>query len=428
MFEHANAPGLGASGRREGRLTELGHGRIAIWPVTIRNSKTGPAPQSGPPRRASGPRGEVRLTAESPPPRADAPAAEPTRLDQLLRYAVDRGASDIILTDGCGVALRIQGKLVRSADPLYHDEDIRRMIAPLLTTDYAEELKRELSLDFSFLRPGIGRFRTNVHFQRGTLGVTLRTLPREPPTLESLHLPRMLEQLADRKKGLILVTGAAGSGKTSTLAALIGLINKRHPYHIVTIEDPIEYRHHNQRAVIEQIEVGRDAHSFAGALRSILRQSPDVILLGEIRDTETMATAITAAETGHLVLATLHTNDAVRAVGRVVDGFPADQQNQIRQQLSLGLAAVIAQQLVPAKDGAGRYPAVEVLMANHAVSNLIRKGEDHMLRSQLSLGRGEGMVMMEDSLAELVRDGKIAVEEAYAHCLRADELRRYLVR
>ncbi|MBI1353008.1 MAG: PilT/PilU family type 4a pilus ATPase [Acidobacteria bacterium] len=385
--------------------------------------------QARPGQAAAAPaRAELRLTADHPPARPDEPSGDTTRLDQLLRYAVERGASDLILTDGCGAALRIQGKLVRGADPVYHDEDIRGMIAPLLTVEYAEELQREMSLDFSFVRPGIGRFRTNLHFQRGTLGVTLRSLPREVPTLESLHMPRMLEQLADRKKGLILVTGSAGSGKTSTLAAMIGLINRRHPYHIVTIEDPIEYRHQNQRAVIEQIEVGRDARSFSGALRSILRQSPDVILLGEIRDTETMAAAITAAETGHLVLATLHTNDAVRAVGRVVDGFPADQQNQVRQQLSLGLAAVIAQQLVPAKDGPGRYPAVEVLMANHAVSNLIRKGEDHMLRSQLSLGRTEGMVMMEESLADLVRDGKISTEEAYAHCLRADELRRYLVR
>lgn len=380
------------------------------------------------PGEAAVERTEVTLTEETPAPRLEAPPEAPAELDQLLRYAVERGASDLILTDGCGLALRIQGKLVRSAQPIYQDEQIRRMAAPLLTPELAAELRENLSLDFSFMRPGIGRFRTNLHFQRGTLGITLRALPKEVPTLESLAMPRMLSQLADRKKGLILVTGAAGQGKTSTMAALIGLINKRHPYHIVTIEDPIEYRHENQRAVIEQIEVGRDAKSFAGALRSILRQSPDVILLGEIRDTETMAAAITAAETGHLVLATLHTNDAVRAVGRVVDGFPSDQQNQVRQQLSLGLAAVISQQLVPAKDGPGRYPAVEVLMANHAVSNLIRKGEDHMLRSQLSLGRNEGMLMMEESLSELVRDGRISSEEAYAHCSRADELRRYLVR
>ena len=349
-------------------------------------------------------------------------------LDHILRRAVDRGASDLIFTDGCGVVTRYMGELVTEPKPLLTDAGIRRMVTPLLTPDLAAELQRDLSLDFSFVRPGIGRFRANLHYQRGTLGVTLRVLPDQVPTIESLRLPKLLARLADKKKGLILVTGAAGSGKTSTLAALIGLINRRHPHHIVTIEDPIEYRHENDRSVVEQIEVGRDARTFSGALRSILRQSPDVILLGEIRDTETMSAAITAAETGHLVLATLHTNDAVRAVGRVVDGFPADQQNQIRQQLSLGLAAVIAQQLIPAKEGSERYPAVEVLMSNHAVSNLIRKGEDHMLRSQLSLGRSEGMIMMEESLGDLVRDDKITPEVAYSHAARPDELRRYLQR
>ena len=354
------------------------------------------------------------------------PAHTPA-LDELLRTAVDRAAADLILVDGCPPAYRIQGRIVRGRDALL-DEDIRGMFGPLLTPEYRAELERNLSLDFSFVRPGVGRFRTNLHFQRGTLGAAVRVLPREIPSIESLRLPRFLEQLADRKKGLILVTGAAGSGKTSTLAALISLINDRHPHHIVTIEDPIEYRHSNRQAVVEQIEVGRDAHSFAGALRSILRQSPDVILLGEVRDPETMAAAITAAETGHLVLATLHTNDSVRAVGRIVDSFPADQQNQIRQQLSLGLAAIISQQLVPSADGRERRAAVEVLMSNNAVSNLIRKGEDHMLRSQLSLGKSEGMVMMEESLGELVRRGHIDEETALAHCLRPEELRRYIRR
>ena len=360
------------------------------------------------------------------PAAGEAPELGP--LDDILRRAVEGGASDLILTDGCGIVSRHLGELVASTDPVYGDEEIRNMVAPLLTPDLAKQLGRDLTLDFSFVRPGIGRFRANLHFQRGTLGATLRVLPDKVPTIESLRLPKLLTRLADKKKGLILVTGSAGSGKTSTLAALIGLINRRHPHHIVTIEDPIEYRHENERSVVEQIEVGRDAHTFAGALRSILRQSPDVILLGEIRDTETMSAAITAAETGHLVLATLHTNDAVRAIGRVVDGFPGDQQNQVRQQLSLGLAAVIAQQLVPGKEGSERFPAVEVLMSNHAVSNLIRKGEDHMLRSQLSLGRSEGMIMMEESLGDLVRDDKITPEVAYSHALRPDELRRYLQR
>jgi twitching motility protein PilT len=278
------------------------------------------------------------------------------------------------------------------------------------------------------LRGGIGRFRANLHYQSGTLAATIRLLPGEMPTIESLRLPALLGELAESKKGLILVTGAAGSGKSSTLAALIDRINRQRACHIVTIEDPIEYRHQNRRAVVEQIEVGRDAHGFAPALRSILRQSPDVILVGEIRDPETMATAVTAAETGHLVLATFHTNDAVRAVGRVVDSFPGDRQNQIRQQLSLGLLAVVAQQLVPSADGRERFPAVEILLNNTAVSNLIRRGEDHLLRSQLSLGQAEGMRMMEESLAELARRGRIKRETAQAHASRPDELRRCLDR
>ncbi len=369
-------------------------------------------------------------TPEAIPRRSGAASAEPVAipaLDELLRAAVERNAADLILVDGCAPAYRIQGRIVRGGEPVL-DENIRRMFAPLITPEYRAELERNLSLDFSFDRPGVGRFRTNLHFQRGTLGATIRILPRQAPTIESLRLPKMLEKLADRKKGLILVTGAAGSGKTSTMAALIGLINERYPHHIVTIEDPIEYHYESRQAVVEQIEVGRDARGFAGALRSILRQSPDVILLGEMRDAETMGAAITAAETGHLVLATLHTGDAVRAVSRIVDSFPSEQQNQVRQQLSLGLAAVISQQLVPSKDGRDRHVAVEVLMSNNAVSNLIRKGEDHMLRSQLSLGKSEGMVMMEESLADLARRGLIEDDAAFAHCLRPEELKRYLYR
>ena len=349
-------------------------------------------------------------------------------LDAVLQYGVDRGASDVILTAGCSLVLRIQGELVKGAEPVYSDPAIRNLISPLLNAAYREELDRDLTLDFGFIRENIGRFRTNVHFQRGTMGVAIRVLPKQVPTLDSLRLPKTLEKLASRRKGLILVTGSAGAGKTTTLAALIGLINKSRACHIVTIEDPIEYRHDNQRAVIEQIEVGRDARSFAGALRSILRQSPDVILLGEIRDNETMSTAITAAETGHLVLATLHTTDAVGAIGRIVDAFGADQQAQVRQQLSLGLAAVIAQQLIPASQGNERFAAVEILVANNAVANLIRRGEDHMLRSQLSLGKSDGMVSMEESLAALVRNRLVDRETATAHSPRPDDFSRYIGR
>jgi twitching motility protein PilT len=357
------------------------------------------------------------------------PASEASStLDQLLRYSAERGASDILLVAGSGLVLRIHGAISQRRGPAFSDEDLRSLMLPLLSPQGRRDLETERSVDFSFVRQGIGRFRANIHFQRGSLGASIRILPSEIPTLESLHLPASLAKLTERKQGLVLVTGPAGSGKTTTLAALIGILNRNYPYHVVTIEDPIEYHHANDRSVIEQMEIGRDAKTFAGALRSILRQSPDVILVGEMRDPETMAAALTAAETGHIVFSTLHTNDTIQAIGRVVDGFPAGQQNQIRQQLSLGLLAIIAQQLVPAADGARRYPALEILIANTAVRNLIRKGEDHMLRSQLSMGRSEGMMMMEESLNELVRAERIAYETAAAHCFRPDELQRYASR
>jgi twitching motility protein PilT len=224
----------------------------------------------------------------------------------------------------------------------------------------------------------------------------------------------------------VLVTGPTGCGKTSTLAAFIDLINTHRRAHIVTIEDPVEYQHSNRGSIVEQIEVGHDTPDFVNSLRSILRQTPDVILVGEMRDPETMATVLTAAETGHLVFSTLHTNDAPQSISRILDSFPAAQQPQIRQQLSLALLAVIAQQLVPATDGIHRFPALEIMMATDAVRNLVRKGDDHQLRSQLTTGRAEGMMTMEQSLAELVRAGRISRETAFAHCFRQEELRRVL--
>jgi twitching motility protein PilT len=271
-----------------------------------------------------------------------------------------------------------------------------------------------------------GRFRVNLHYQRATVAGSFRLLPARIPTLESLNLPPVLSRLADRKQGLVLITGPTGCGKSSTLAALIDLINNRRRAHVVTIEDPIEYMHTNRNSIVEQIEVGHDAPDFSGCLRAILRQSPDVILVGEMRDPETMATALTAAETGHLVLSTLHTNDAAQAVSRILDAFPAANQPQMRQQMSLALAAIMAQQLVPAPDGVRRYPACEVLLATDGIRNLIRRGEDHQIRSAMSVGKADGMITMEQSLADLVRAGRATRETAYAHCYRADDLRRYL--
>jgi len=322
--------------------------------------------------------------------------------------------------------LRVNGALVPEAAPALSAEEIRSLLSPLLTTSQAEQLQAQKSLDFCFVRGHIGRFRANFHHQRGTLAAAIRLLPPQIPSLESLHLPAPLAMLAERRQGLVLLTGPTGCGKTSTLAAFIDRINTHRRDHILTIEDPIEYQHTNKSSLIEQVEVGYDTPSFAQAVRAVLRQDPDVILIGEMRDSETMAAALTAAETGHLVLSSLHTNDAAQTISRILDTFASGDQSQIRQQLSLALLAVISQQLLPAIDGGGRYPAVEILVANHATRNLIRRGDDHQLRAHIETGRAEGMLTMEQSLVELVRAGRISRETALAHCYHPADLRRHL--
>ena len=359
-------------------------------------------------------------------------------LDQLLSDAARQTASDLLLIAGAPVTLRIGGELSKPSGAPLEAEDTRSLLLPLLTPAQTQELQRNRSVDLCFHREGIGRFRANIHYQRGTVAGSLRLLPERIPTLESLNLPPMLRRLAEARQGLVLVTGPTGCGKSSTLAALLDLVNTHRHDHVVTIEDPIEFLHANRQSIIEQIEVGRDSPDFASSVRSILRQNPDVILVGEMRDPETIATVLTAAETGHLVLSTLHTNDTSQAVSRILDSFPAANQAQIRQQFSLALLAIVAQQLIPAAekaldrlaeknaDKAARYPAVELLMASSGVRSLIRKGEDHQLYSAISTGRGEGMITMEQSLAEMVRIGRISRETAAARCFRPEELRRYL--
>src|SRR5580698_8519428 len=347
-------------------------------------------------------------------------------IDRLLTLAGQRGASDIVLVAGSAVALRVKGSLTPAAGKPLSSEDIRGLLLPLLTARQAEELEGNKSLDFCFARGQIGRFRANFHYQRGTLAASIRLLPAQIPSLESLHLPAALAQLAERRQGLVLLTGPTGCGKTSTLAALLDLINDRRRDHIITIEDPVEYEHANRNSLVEQIEVGHDTPSFAQAVRAVLRQDPDVILVGEMRDAETMSAALTAAETGHLVLSSLHTNDTSQTISRILDTFASGQQSQIRQQLSLALLAVISQQLLPAANGIGRYPAVEILVATSAMRNLIRRGDDHQLRANIATGRAEGMLTMEQSLAELVRAGRVSRETAYAHCNLPEDLRRHL--
>jgi twitching motility protein PilT len=375
---------------------------------------------------AAAPSKATPLSLSSPSASFSASPENSASLDSLLSYAIRRGASDILLIGGCPVTLRVGGALSPAAGPALGSEDPRHLLLPLLTPVQSQELQRNRSADLCFSRDGIGRFRANIHYQRGAIAGSLRLLPEKVPTLESLHLPANLRRLAETRQGLVLVTGPTGCGKSSTLAALVDLINTHRRDHVVTIEDPVEFVHSNRNSIVEQIEVGSDAPNFAGSLRSILRQNPDVILVGEMRDTETIAMALTAAETGHLVLSSLHTNDTSQAVSRILDSFPLGNQPQIRQQLSLALFAVVAQQLVPSISGDARFPAVEILMATSGVRGLIRKGEDHQLYSALSTGRSEGMLTMEQSLAELVRSARITRETAFAHCFRPEDLTRYL--
>lgn len=353
---------------------------------------------------------------------------EQTRLNNILSLAIQAGASDVLLVVGAGVAQRVNGRIrVAPGTPLT-EEDVRSLVLPLLNTREYAALQKQRSVDLAFQSSTGRRFRANVHYQQGKLAAAIRVLPREVPRLAALELPSQLAQIATLRRGLVLITGPTGSGKSSTQAAIVDEINRNRECHIVTVEEPVEYLHTRHTAIIEQIEVGTDTPSFNECLRSILRQSPDVILVGEMRDAETISLVLTAAETGHLVLSTLHTNDAAQSISRVVDSVQAANQAQIRQQLSLSLAAIVTQQLVPSTDGARRHVACEILFGSDAVRNLIRQGEDHQLRSQILLSRAAGMVTMEQSLAALARSGSIREETALSHSFRPDEMKSLLAK
>ena len=383
---------------------------------------------------------------------ADAPAqteVDPgSALGALLADVLRRGASDLLLIPSLPAVFRVDGRLKRGESATLSGDGIARLFQAQLGGRALREVEERGSADFSLRLMGArgsrdadgegggagdaagdagragaaGRFRVNLHRQRGQLAASLRALPREIPSLASLNLPAGLAELVKPSRGLILVCGPTGSGKSSTLAALLGEINRTRTVHIITIEDPVEYEHRSNRSLIEHVEVGRDARTFSEALRAALRQDPDVILVGEMRDLDTVATAVTAAETGHLVLATLHSNDAVQAVHRIVDVFPPVQQMQIRQQLALSLHAVVAQQLVPRADGRGRLPAVELMLASFPVRSHIRNDQLQKLYNEITLGRRMGMTSFEESLAVLVREGKIDLEEARVRASHPEEL------
>jgi twitching motility protein PilT len=357
-----------------------------------------------------------------------------SNLERLLREMSRRGASDLLLITGAPPVLRLDGQLAPLESEVLDQEDLKQLFGPFLGRKTTERLDHEGSADFS-LRLGAAaaneeggswRFRVNLHRQRGQLAAAIRALPLQIPTLQQLNLPASLAELVKTNRGLVLVCGPTGAGKSSTLAAMVGEINRTRAVHIVTIEDPIEYEHRNNRAIIEQVEVGRDSPSFAAALRAALRQDPDVILVGEMRDLDTVATALTAAETGHLILSTLHTSDAAQAIHRVVDVFPPVQQGQVRHQLALSLNAIVCQQLVPRVDGRGRVPALEILLANQPVRNHIRNERLQNLKQEITLGRRQGMVSFEEALAELVNAGVISPDEARLRARSDDEMNSYL--
>ena len=353
-------------------------------------------------------------------------------MDEELRPLIDRmleqNASDLVLTKGQPPVLRVVGDLVELEGKPLESEDIRRLAYSLLTEEQRRSFEQTQELDCSFGLEGVARFRVNVFRQQGSVGMVIRMLPHQIPTLESLGVPEIVKEWLLIPHGIIVTTGPTGSGKSTSQAAMIGFLNQRKRYHVVTIEDPIEYTHQHGSCTIEQREVGRDTQSFPEALRRVFRQSPDVIMVGEMRDRETFETALQLAETGHLVLATLHTGDTTQSISRIIDVFPPDQHQQIRVQLSLTLVGVIAQQLVPKLDGKGRVLATEVLGVNAAVRNLIRKNEVQQIYSVLQTSSAEGMATMNGSLLQLFRAGKISLEQAMLFTARQKELEQLLAR
>lgn len=352
--------------------------------------------------------------------------AAPQKLESLLKEAVASGASDLLLVAGVAPALRLNGSLIAIGEEALTAEETRSFSYVLLDEVRYREFLRDKATDFIYERSGLGRFRCDLHHQRGTVAAAMRVLPARIPTIEELSLPASYGRFTSLAHGLVLFCGPTGCGKSTTMAALIDSINRTRSAHIVTIEDPLEYVHTHERSVVEHVEIGRDSGSFASALRHALRQNPDVVLVGEMLDLETISIALTAAETGHVVFSTLHTPDASQTIDRIVDVFPESQQNQIRQQISLSLAGIAVQTLVPTSDGRGRVPACEVLLANDAIRNLIRTGKNHLIYSQITMGRKEGMTTMEESLASLVKRGAVTVEDAALRTGRREEFQKLL--
>ena len=356
----------------------------------------------------------------------------PTELhsvDELLTVMVEREASDLHLTAGSQPVIRVTGRLERLTDyEQLTPEEVRTLMYRILSTEQQKVLETRRQIDLSHSIPGVARFRVNAYFQRDSVGAAFRLIPDEVKSLDQLGIPTRLYELADKPRGLVLVTGPTGSGKSTTLASLLDHINHTRNEHILTIEDPIEFLHHHGSCIVNQREIGPDATTFADGLRAALRQDPDVILVGEMRDLETVSTALTAAETGHLVFATLHTQSAPTTIDRVIDVFAAEQQSQVRVQLASTLQGVVTQNLMPTADGLGRTAALEVLIPDDAVRNLIRQAKVEQIYSVMQTSTSRGMQTMEQSLADLVLRHVVTPEVAYSRSSRPDQLHGLLER
>jgi twitching motility protein PilT len=346
---------------------------------------------------------------------------------EVITRMTEEGASDVHLSPGFRPAIRVRGRItpLEEYGPLTPQET-RDTVYSLLNDDQRKRFESNKQLDLAYAVPGVARFRVNCFFQRGSISAAFRRIPHEIPQLTELGLPPILEEFTRKPRGFILVTGPTGSGKSTSLAAMLDIINREREEHILTIEDPIEFLHRHHKCIVNQREIGADADDFPLALKSALREDPDVILVGEMRDLETMATALTAAETGHLVFATLHTQSTAQTVDRIIDIFPAEQQSQVRMQLSIGLQGIVTQQLLPTADGQGRVVACEVLVPTPAVRNLIREGKTHQIYSAIQTSGSLGMQTMDAHLAQLVRMGKITRKLAEQRSTVPEELKRLL--
>lgn len=368
-----------------------------------------------------------------PAPAAPAPGSpgaprrvDDIHIDELLHVVVDRNASDLHICQNLEPIIREDGALKKLNFDKFTPNDIQRMMYEIISDENINKFETTLELDFSYTLPRRARFRVNLYKDKGSCAAAFRLIPQKIPTVRDLNLPPILEILTEKPRGLVLVTGPTGSGKSTSLAAMINHINTGRAVHIITIEDPIEYLHSHKLSIINQRELGADTKSFNNALRASLREDPDVLLVGEMRDVETIQLAITAAETGHLVFATLHTNNAAESIDRMIDVFPPGQQEQIRVQLANNIQAVVAQQLLPRAGAPGRVPAIEVMIASPAVRNLIRENKTHQIPSMIQTSAQQGMQAMDQSLRDLYLKGFVTLEEAMMRAQNVEELKKMI--